>query len=274
MSGLPERLIRPPGSGGIVWQRARAGPLTALRLFRLTLVATARQSMLGLVWRIVMALVPVITFAILGSLRVFGGHERIDPVTYVVIGSTLWLLLSALFTQLDTGLRAHKDVIAQSPVPLSCFLQVSAVDAGFDLLIRLVLVVPLTLLLGTAPVLGAVPLLLGALPALLFAVAGGVLVVYLTLLVPDLRPLIQVVFRYLIFVSLVIIPLPDVPALNLLVALNPFAVFIDNLRHLWVEGRLVTPGLFAAHSAVALVLAGLALAIHRRVEPLARRELA
>src|SRR5688572_27430079 len=57
--------------------------------------ASYRQSFLGIIWKIILPLVPVVVYVILQLLGLLRQNSSMAPALYVVIGMTFWQLFAS-----------------------------------------------------------------------------------------------------------------------------------------------------------------------------------
>lgn len=226
-------------------------------IFRAAYAASTRETKLGRIWSVLMPLVPIGAFVCISLLRVFPASPAISGGAYLGIGLALWLLFQGIILSPMEATRKYRHIARGAELPLICLFAASCGRALFDTTVRLLLLVPMLLALGHLRSgwagLAWTVLLLAV--ALTFFFALGVLLALLNSLLGDVRNVIDVAFRYLVFVSFAIFPLPmELPAAIWLYHLNPLAVFIDNIRSALVLGELASPTALATWSLVSIAV--------------------
>lgn len=210
----------------------------------------ARGAFAGWFWHIVLPLAPLSVYLALATFRVFTTPDGINAAVYMTVGATLWMLYAGLVSAPLTALRGKGKLAAQTGYPLAGVIAGKVLHVLFDTAVRAVMCAavlvwrqpPEGVWLALLAALGAAPLFLGA---------GIILAVFATA-VRDLDRIVPLVLQYGFFLSFAIFPLPLPPAW---VAANPFAVVIDNVRHVLMFAQLPAPIAYAAWCAVgALVL--------------------
>ncbi|MES9904330.1 MAG: hypothetical protein ABW168_16845 [Sedimenticola sp.] len=250
----------------VVWKELSSHLWQSWMLFKSGFMAAFRQTFLGFFWGILMPLVPLIAFFILTLLRVFPTHEAIPPLSYMAVGVTLWLYLQGLIVAPAEAVAKHAPVLKGSGFPMICVFMASYGQLAFEMLVRVFVVVPLLLVFFdiSATGLGMIPFLL--IPASAFSIALGIMLGLAGIVIPDLKNVVAIVLRYLIFISFAVFPLSLTGIGGWLYSLNPLAIFIDNIRSVLVLGNLSMPGHFYAASAVSLAMLLVALHLYNVLE--------
>ncbi|MEQ1708687.1 MAG: ABC transporter permease [Terricaulis sp.] len=219
------------------------------RDFLQEMAGEARNAFAGWVWHIVLPLAPLGVYLALATFRVITPPDGISAAPYMTIGATLWMFFSSLVTAPLSAFRAKGQLAAQTGYPLLALAITKVLHVLFDTIVRAALCaavlawfqppreIGLALLAG----LGAAPLFLGA---------GFILAVFATA-IRDLERVVPLVLQYGFFLSFAIFPLP-LPAGW--IAANPFAVFIDNVRHLMMFGVLSAPIAYAIWCAAGVLV--------------------
>lgn len=227
-------------------------------IFKSNFALSFRETSAGLVWGLLLPLVPIIAFLFLSLLRVFPADRLIHPVSYLMLGMLIWLLLQGLVIVPINAITRYKAVVKSTEFPLICIFLASYGQLAFDTLVRLLLVLPVVMYFSDFDTAGLLLLPLLLLPAIAFGIALGVTLGLANIVLGDIKNLTDVAFRYLIFISLAIFPLPLTNKFVWwLVTLNPFAIYIDNIRSMLLLGKFSTPlhfGILSGLSILALVL--------------------
>jgi ABC-type polysaccharide/polyol phosphate export permease len=178
------------------------------------------------------------------------------------------MFYSGLVTGPMSALRSKGKLAAQTGFPLIGVVLSKIMHVLFDTCVRAAMVAAILIwqqpvqqpLLAVLAMLAAAPLFLGA---------GLILAVFATA-VRDLDRIVPLVLQYTFFLSFAIFPLPLAAGW---IALNPFAVCIDNARHLLVFGALSSPVAYACCVGVGALACGKGLHFLSRAEPVIRGHL-
>ncbi len=207
-------------------------------LFKRDFTAPLRGTAFGIGWNIILPLVPISAYVALRAFIAPGTGDGMHPALYVAIGVTVWLLLTDTLLSAMSCANRHRSILSGSRLPILSVLIASWGRGIFDFTLRLLATVATMFWLTDslpASALLAIPL---ALCGFLLAAAFGVLTMMLRAMFPDIEQIVQVLLRYLIFLSGVIFPLAKVPFGEWLYILNPFAVIVENVRNLAVLGTV------------------------------------
>jgi lipopolysaccharide transport system permease protein len=231
-------------------------------VFRKYLKAPFTGSIFGRLWNIVLPLVPVGAYLFLRLMLAPGDSGAdIHPAVYVAVGVTMWYVLSDLLLTTLASIKRSRTELAETSFPILGAVLASYGTIIFDTMVRVIALLPVVLLLEGAPSIGALWFLPVLLLGICFASAVGLILLSLSFVFPDIEHILSVLMRYLIFVSLVIFPIPtDSGIWNTLLMLNPFAFFVDAMRNALVHGEVQFDLVFGAYTVVTLAL--LAFALH------------
>jgi len=218
-----------------------------------SLKSEARKNYLGYIWFL---LEPLLSTAVLYfAMSHLTGQRGIVAVLTILVGMVVWQWLEGSVMLSSASIAAKFHVHMQVPLPKYLF---PLVDIGtntirFAFAFSIILVASLFFGAGICPALLWLPLLLGLQLALI--VGLSLLVSIGVTLLPDMRMLLQSLFRLLFFVSGIFFTAESVPA-HLLPYFhgNPIAVLIEAYRAVLLEGRTPDLGLLGITAAVTVIL--------------------
>lgn len=228
--------------------------------YRLAIKDIKRQysnSMFGFMWDFIDPLVLGLIFYYLRSSNIFSSGDHAMPYPVFLIYGLMLYQTFVQATQLSVniilssgGLLTQQRVSPEALV-LSVFFR-----ALFFSLFRLAVMLLFSLVMGAYSIIGIL-LFLAAFPGIILAgMAIGIALAPFNTLYRDVGRFVNVVLVPLRFISPVFYILPATKVFAILYLLNPFAVFLDNLRMLAYDATLVSPMLLAVHAGV-LLLVGL-----------------
>lgn len=210
-----------------------------LFLMRKEFFAAQRTSVFSVFWSLILPLIPISAYIILRAV-VSGqpGEDGIDPMVYVTLGVSLWLLFRDMVRVPIQSVSRYSATIAQTELTIGGAILVGFGGILLDTMLRLALCMPVIYLMAdfTGGNYLATTFYLGA--GILFFFGFGLMSVPLTAYFPDIKNVYDIIFSYLIFFSLAIFPFASDSRLGDLIAWNPFAVFIDAVRLCLLQGRL------------------------------------
>jgi ABC-type polysaccharide/polyol phosphate export permease len=193
----------------------------------LELKLIARQSNFSFLWVLINAILPILFFGWLRS-AVMDSQSRAG-FAYVAIGYWLWTLMVDLMKAPSASLKKNKVLMQQSQLPLSAIIMMGYTNTCVDFFLRICLVI-ITLLIIKTDYLSLLHLTYLLIVPILFGISGGLILLIVLISKPDIYELIELFFRYGLFVSCVIFPLPDTEFFFWFESLNPFASIIIYTR--------------------------------------------
>lgn len=209
---------------------------------------------LGWIWNFILPVVPIAAYATLAALGRFPSAGEIPRAPYIACGVTLWMLFTQLITAPMQRVNARRSIVGKTSYPMIGLLVACFGQTVFDTLVR---VVALAIVVGVffgAPPLQGVLALPALLPAILFFLSIGMMFSILSVIFTDLKELTAVTFTYGIFFSNVIFPLGSFSGFGWVLYLNPFAVYVDNIRALLLLGELHNPVIYAVYCGISILL--------------------
>lgn len=222
----------------------------------------------GLLWTIIMPLTPIGAYTFLFLALRTSDPSGPHPAVFVTFGVTFWYLGADLVTSVIDTIDKKSSAVAKTGFPL---IGVVISDLGktcLDFTIRLSACVVLLVVLDGPPTIMAVLSVFAVLLALPLFIGVGLILGVFNSINRDIGLVITVISRYGLFVSSAIFPLAAVAPENVaswLVALNPFAFFIETTRFLFVGAPLSLPDLFLPTIAGYVVAAALLLMLGARL---------
>ncbi len=228
---------------------------------------TYRGSYLGLVWALVMPVVPMSAYMLIGAMGIFKGSPAFPAGVYISAGITIWMLFAETITISINSLYGMSHSLANAQTPLIVPL-VSKYSMLFsDTLVRLMALL-IWLLIAGVPFRWTMllfPVLF--MPVIAFSMGVGMILATFNTVLPDINQVTGMVLRYAIFFSYAIFPLPDSPWVRLFNLANVPGVFIENIRSILVLGTLPQPVLFAGACVAGVVVFALGVRTFFRLEP-------
>lgn len=222
----------------------------------------------GLIWSILLPLTPVGAYTFLFIALRPETSDGLHPAVFVTLGVTIWFLLADLVTSVISTIANKSGAVAKTAYPLFAAIVSDLGTPLFEFTVRCIACLIVLFALHGAPELSgllAIPILLASAP--LFIGLGLILGVF-NAVNRDVGMITMVISRYGLFVSGAIFSLEAIAPGALgdwLVALNPFAFFIELVRSLLVGAPLDIPVLWAPALAAYLAAAVLVFMIGARL---------
>lgn len=235
-----------------------------LQLFKRDLLATYKQSFIGLFWAIILPLVSVLTFVVLNRSGIFtiGRLDAPYPL-FAIWGLAFWQTFS-------TGLLAASNALVKAGsmvVKINFSKKALVIAAAGQALIPLATLTALALLLSLlygyppSPWILLFPVL--ALPSLVLVLGLGLILSLLNGIVRDIGNVLSMLMTFLLFLTPILYPLPKGGVFARISRLNPLYYLINLPRELILFGASANwPGFIWSSIAALLVFAFCLVAFH------------
>ena len=218
-----------------IFRQLKANRWQISKIFMRDFTAPYKRSVLGLAWAVILPIIPITAY-VLVRVVVRSSDADVHPAVYVAIGVTLWLLLKDCIMTPINSINKYGNLVTKTRFPLIGAITASFGQVAFDTILRVlatILVISIWGSINPTGFLMAIPLVL---ICCLCAFGIGLMLTPIVTIVPDLKNLMDIAFRYLIFFSYVIFPFPSKAWAEIAFLLNPFAVIIENTRNLIISG--------------------------------------
>ena len=226
------------------------------QLFVRDFKAQYQQSVLGILWSIILPLIPVMVYVFMKSIAVLEpGLTKIPYVLFVVVGMTVWKVFADGIMISVTKMVELKPILIKVRIPKTVVILAGMGRVCFDTLVRVGLIGVLMVVLGVYPSLWAVLLLLGALiPLISLTLAIGMITSIFNIVFRDVQKAVQAGLTYAVFVSSVVFLMPEEGLIGKINCLNPMNTFVNGLRDILFWGVPSSPGLFVVTSVLSVLL--------------------
>ena len=270
-----ERIYTPnqtAGWGPSVW-REMVGELVrsrelAWQLFMRDFSARYRQSVLGVLWALILPLIAVGTFVFLnrsGLLNV--GDTGVPYPVYALLGLTIWQVFSGGLTISSNAIVAGGSMVVKINFPKETLVIAAMGQVIFELLVRLVLLAIVMAIFQVTPKWTVVFFPFTLLPLLMLTLGLGFFLSLVNVLLRDVPNVVTLATTFLMFLTPVVYPVPATGPLAALMAVNPLAGLVRASRDMVFTGYLTDPVGFAWASALAVVFFLFAWRVFHLVEP-------
>lgn len=233
-----------------MWDEALGGRELAWRLFLRDVSVRYRQSVLGVLWVLVLPLFALAVFLVLGRARVLNVPPTDVPYpVFLLFGLALWQLFAQGLAGCTNALVAGGSMVVKINFPKETLVVAALGQALVDFLVRLALVAAVAAAYGVAPRATALLAPLAVVPLVLLTLGLGLALSLLNVVFRDVAPAVTMITSLLMFLTPVAYPAPGGGALGRLMALNPLTPIIDAARQLAFAGTLADPRAFAVAAA-------------------------
>lgn len=192
--------------------------------------ASYSGTVLGVLWNIILPLVPITVYILLVNLKVFPRYDGLEPSVYIAYNVTLWMLFTGLITWPIQVVRSKNQNTMKTSMPMSVAIASSFAQLSFDTLVRLVLVGVLVIAFSQWLSPHIFIFALAFFTGMIFCLGIGLFLSIMNVIYPDIDRVVNIVLQYGLFLSGVIFPVSTLGPLSVLEYINPFNVFIAATR--------------------------------------------
>lgn len=206
-------------------------------LFLRDLKAGYRMSVLGYLWLVLPPLVTTAIWFFLHSQRIIQVETEIPYPLFVLLGTSLWTSFAAFVPKPYQAFDSAKPVFTRIKVPVEAFVLSGIIQAGFELIIRLLLLIPVFILFGYIPHSQSWLAVLPLFALVSFGIAIGVAIIPLAALFGDVMSAVTTFLGVAMYASPVVYPAPTEDSiLATVIGLNPVSPCITGFRDCLTNG--------------------------------------
>lgn len=200
-------------------------------LFTRDLKAQYRQSFLGYIWLFVPVLSTTIIWMFLNSTQVIQVAETPIPYpAYVLIGSMIWGVFTASVNQPLASFNAGRAVFMKLKVPPEAFILSGLSKIVFELLIKMLVLIPVFAVLGITPAMTCVLFPVGMACTILVGIAIGFLMIPIGSLYTDVGRLVGTAMAFGMYITPVVYPPPAGGLAAVVIKYNPLTAIVMTTR--------------------------------------------
>lgn len=222
--------------------------------FKKDFISSYSQTALGFIWSIVLPLVPVSAYVMLAQIKVLKTSETMPFIVYIIVGFTIWFFLTNTITSIMNSIQREKGILSKIKYPLIAVVLSNFGKVFFDLLVRVIFSFIILVLYDIDIGIEILLLSFALLPLVLFSFTVGMILLVLNEIYKDIKNFTDIFFRYGMFVSSVIFPLPNGGLIEQINNFNPFNTYVVNIRSLIVNGEFVNMDIFLYTSLFSLII--------------------
>ena len=225
------------------------------RLFLRDFTARYKQTVLGVLWAVIMPLVAVGTFVFLNRSGILNiGHVDIPYPAYALLGLTVWQIFAGGLVACSNAIVAGGNMVVKINFPKETLVIAALGQTLVETLVRLVLLVIVFAFYRIVPPWTAILLPLSLVPLLLLTLGLGFLLSLLNALLRDVANVVTLATTFLLFLTPVLYPTPRGGLFSVITEYNPLAALVTGARDLVVTGYLTQPTQFVWANALSVVL--------------------
>lgn len=258
----PLKLIRDIGSD--IW---RCRELTWI-LFTRDLKAQYRQSYFGYIWLFIPLISTTIVWMFLNSTQVIQVAETPIPYpAYVMLGTMIWGVFTSAVGQPLASFQAGQSIFMKLKVPPEAFILAGMSKIVFELLIRIIVLVPVFIALKIVPASTFWLFPVGLAAAVLIGAAIGFMMIPLGSLYSDVSRLVGTVISFGMYITPVVYPPPTSGWASTIIQCNPMTAVVMVTRDWLTIGHSIYLVSFVVTTCLAAVLLFVSLIVLRVVLP-------
>lgn len=236
----------------------------ARQLTKRDIKAQYRQSVFGVFWAIAPIIINSLVWVFLqGTGTIQLTETQIPYPLFVVLGTTLWSLISECINLPIANINANKGIITKINFDKEALISLGLIKFGYNFLIKLGVIVFFLLFYKvtlTLDVLLFLPLLLCS--VVLF-VSLGMLITPIGLLYTDINRMIPIFFQFLMYVTPVVYATPDDGLMKTIMHFNPLTYWISDLKNIMTGFAIENTVFWIVFTPVTLLIAAIALVVYR-----------
>ena len=222
--------------------------------FKKDFVSSYSPTSLGFIWSIILPLIPVSAYVMLAQIKILKTSEDMPFVVYIVVGFTIWFFVTNTITSIMNSIQREKGILSKIKYPLISVILSNFGTVFFDLLVRVVFSVIVLLFFGIDIQVSILLLPFMLIPLILFSFGVGMILLVLNEIYKDIKNFTDIFFRYGMFVSSVIFPLPSGGLIEQINNFNPFNTYVLNVRNFIVSGEFISTDIFLYTSIFSLLV--------------------
>jgi len=212
-----------------------------MQMFQRDFFAGYKQSVIGVLWTLIVPIMSVGTFIILSNSGVFSiGEIEMPYPLYATIGIAFWNLFSSGLTSGSTSLVRAGSLITKINLSKKSLVMASFGSSIIAFLIHLTLVGIICVLYRIMPSPGVLLLLIVIIPILLLSLGLSFILSLFNSIIRDIGKALPMALTFLMFLTPILYAKPKIGILSYITQYNPLYYFIIVGRDLMLTGKIPT----------------------------------
>lgn len=225
------------------------------RLFIRDFLAKYKQTVLGIIWAVIMPLLMVGTFVFLNRVGVMNvGKTNVPYPVFALLGLTIWQLFATGLTACTNSILQGGNMVVKINFPKECLVIAALAQAIFEFLVRIGLLVIVFAIYKVIPSWTTLLLPLALVPLLLLTLGLGFLLSLLNVLMRDIAYIVTLMTTFLLFLTPVLYSPPKESFFVTLNVYNPLSALVTGARELVILGYMKEPFQFLGASVISLII--------------------
>jgi len=218
--------------------------------------AQYRQSLLGIIWAFIPAIVTAATFTLASQSKLINlGTPDIPYPAYIIFSTSLWQTFSESLLAPINGVGAAKDILAKIKFPREALILARLGEVIFNFGIKLILIIAVFIWYGLPVSAMIVFAPLAILNLILFGIGIGMLLAPLNVLYSDISRGVGIILGFGLFLTPVVFPMPEGDGFFAeIVRLNPVTYLLVGIRELTLHGTLLNSSVYFGITAFNIIL--------------------
>ena len=213
---------------GEIYREIKRNRWLTYQLFRRDLLATYKQSFIGILWAIIIPIVSVGTFIVLNQSGIFAiGEIDIPYPVYAILGMAFWQLFSTGLIMGTNSLVKAGPMVARINFSRKSLVIASVGQSIVSFLILLVVVAVLFAYYGIAPSWAILLIPVMVVPIMLLTLGLSFVLSVLNGVVRDVGNILAVLMTFLMFLTPVLYAKPTTGILAFLTDFNPLYYLVS-----------------------------------------------
>jgi lipopolysaccharide transport system permease protein len=203
------------------------------QLFRRDFSAMYKQSLVGVLWIVILPIINIGVFLMLSRSGIFNiGDINMPYPLYAVIGLAVWQLFATGITACASSLSNAGDMVMRINFSKKSLVMAAMGKPLVSFLVHLALIVTLFIVYKIVPPASVLLLPIIIIPLVLLTLGFGFLVAILNAVVRDIGNLLPVIMTLLMYLTPVLYAKPRIGVLSHLTQYNPVYYFVSGARDL------------------------------------------
>lgn len=225
------------------------------RLFIRDFLARYKQTVLGVLWAVIMPLLMVGVFVFLNRAGVISiGETDVPYIVFALLGLSIWQLFATGLTACTNSILQGGSMVIKINFPKESLVIAALAQSVFEFLVRIGLLVVVFAIYKVIPSWMTLLLPLTLIPLMLLTLGLGFLLSLLNALMRDIANIVTILTTFLLFLTPVLYPAPSTGLFATLSIYNPLSTLVTGSRDLVIFGYMKEPLQFLVASVVSLVI--------------------
>jgi len=225
------------------------------RLFLRNFRARYRQTILGLMWPLILPVITVGTFIFLNKAGVMNiGEVDIPYPAYALLGLTIWQIFAGGLVNCTKSIEVGGSMVVKVNFPKESLVLSSFGDAFVGFLIRLALTIVVFAIYKIVPAWTVIFFPIAIIPLFLLTLGFGLMFSLLNAVLRDVGNIVSLASMFLLFITPVLYPEPKTVFFKTFSILNPLSVLVSCPRDLILNGSFAHPYAYLFFSLVSLFI--------------------